>query len=188
MAGCVIHIEGVGEVLFESSQRAKRINISIRPSRGVRVAVPAGTPMAQAKAFAVSKKGWIKKHLAEISALETTCERLRHRFEDIDRQAARKVLSQRVDMLAERHGYRYRRLFVRNQKTRWGSCSARNNISLNVKLVRLPDRLMDYVILHELVHTRIKNHGSQFFAEMDRRIANRSQLEAELKQYEQGLG
>ena len=62
----------------------------------------------------------------------------------------REILIKRLDKLAEKHGLKYNRVFVRNQKTRWGSCSSKNNISLNAKLVKLPEKLMDYIILHEL--------------------------------------
>ena len=52
--------------------------------------------------------------------------------------------------------------------TRWGSCTNENNISLNKMLYILPSELQDYIILHELLHTRIKNHGKEFWAELDR--------------------
>ena len=94
------------------------------------------------------------------------------------------MLLQRLEMLAARHGYTYNKVYVRNQKTRWGSCSARNNISLNVNLVRLPEALIDYVILHELVHTRIRDHGPAFWDELDRRIARARQLDRQLREYE----
>ncbi|MGB6012105.1 MAG: M48 family metallopeptidase, partial [Desulfobacterales bacterium] len=80
------------------------------------------------------------------------------------------------------------RVFIRNQKTRWGSCSSKDNISLNVKLVRLPETLMDYIILHELVHTRVKNHGKKYYAALDRIVGDRKSLASELKQYSIILG
>ena len=61
---------------------------------------------------------------------------------------------------------------IREQSTRWGSCSHKNNISLNLKLILLPKELVDYVMLHELVHTRIHNHSKNFWAELDRYTGN----------------
>ena len=101
----------------------------------------------------------------------------------IDRPTARKQLVDRLNYLAQKHGFQYNRVFIRNQKTRWGSCSGKNNINLNVNLVRLPDELMDYTILHELVHTRIKNHGKRFWAQLDRLLGDAGILDRALNDY-----
>ena len=81
-------------------------------------------------------------------------------------------MTRRLKQLAEKHGFTYSKVFIRNQKTRWGSCSHKNDISLNIKLVCLPNDLLDYVILHELVHTRKKNHGKGFWVMLDRYMGN----------------
>jgi len=109
------------------------------------------------------------------------------KFKDIDRHEARKILVKRIDELAKAHGFRYNRIFIRNQKTRWGSCSSKNNISLNIKLVRLPERLTDYVIIHELVHTRIKSHNKKYYAALEQIVNDRKSLDQELKKYSAGL-
>jgi predicted metal-dependent hydrolase len=77
--------------------------------------------------------------------------------------------------------YLYQFLSLRNQKTRWGSCSAKNNISLNMNLIRLPQKQQDYVILHELVHTKHKNHSRDFWAEMDRIVGDGKRLRREMR-------
>ena len=84
------------------------------------------------------------------------------------------------------HGFDYKKVFIRNQKTRWGSCSVENNIYLNVKLLMLPEELTDYVILHELVHTRIKNHSKDFWRELSKYVRDTRGMEHQLKEY--GLG
>jgi predicted metal-dependent hydrolase len=163
-----IDIEPIGRVLFERSVRARRLNISIKPFRGVRVAIPRTASLQQAEKFVHAKLAWIIKHLKQMTVLEQQQRAVSENAPAIDRDAARRKLHARLDALAVRHGFTYNRLCIRNQKTRWGSCSATNNINLNVKLVLLPDRLIDYVLLHELLHTRIKNHGQGFWAELDR--------------------
>ena len=85
----------------------------------------------------------------------------------IYRFEAHKILPSRLTGLAQKHGFQFNRLTIRNNKRNWGSCSARNNISLNLQMMKLPDELIDYILLHELVHTRIKNHGPQFWAKLD---------------------
>jgi len=182
-----IELEGVGQALFERSSRAKNINISVRPFHGVRVAVPFGVSFKRAKEFACSKRGWIQKHLKKMRQVEQNHQILSKNFNNINRADARKILVQRLDELANKHGLKYNRVFVRNQKTRWGSCSWKNNISLNAKLVKLPEKLMDYIILHELVHTRVKNHGKEFYAELGRLVPDQKLLAIELKEYGAGL-
>ena len=81
-------------------------------------------------------------------------------------------LADRLYHLAKEHGFTCNNVSIREQRTRWGSCSHKNNISLNLKLVLLPKELIDYVMLHELVHTRIHNHSKKFWAELDRYTGN----------------
>lgn len=81
---------------------------------------------------------------------------------------ASQLLPARVEMLAEKHGFSYRHLRFRAMKSRWGSCSSERDITLNVYLLQLDDQLIDYVILHELLHTEIAAHGQVFW----RRLAD----------------
>jgi len=180
-----IHIPEIGEVLLEKSGRAKHMNLSIRPLHGVRVAIPAHVSFAAAEAFARSKTDWLMKHLPRTKALEKEIARRRRDMpaDWIDPAAARKILVERLDKLSQKCGLSYNRVFVRNQKTRWGSCSARKNINLNVNLVLLPEVLMDYAILHELAHTRELNHGPKFWSLLERFIADARELDHALSQF-----
>lgn len=81
---------------------------------------------------------------------------------------ANQYLPERVKELAARFGFSYKRVTIKNLRSRWGSCSAANNINLNLHLMRLPDEIIDYVILHELTHTRIKSHSPLFWQELER--------------------
>jgi predicted metal-dependent hydrolase len=88
-------------------------------------------------------------------------------IEDVYRFEARKLLPGRLSELAARHGFQYGKVGIRNNRRNWGSCSGRNNISLNLQMMKLPDELIDYILLHELVHTKIKNHGPLFWEKLD---------------------
>ena len=101
----------------------------------------------------------------------------------INREDARKVLTQRLAELAEDHNFDYGKVSIRSQKTRWGSCSSQNNISLNQNLLHLPDYLIDYVLLHELTHTRVKNHSSKFWNELEKVCPDAKELRKRLKTY-----
>lgn len=178
-----IEVEGVGRVSFERSPRARTMNITVRPRNNVRVAVPSGVSVSKAIAFAQSKAGWLKARLKEIRKLEDDHRLLLEKEARMDRIEARDLLIERLAKLATRNGFSFNRVSVRRQKTRWGSCSGCNNISLNMRTVLLPDRLRDYVILHELVHTKIKHHGSAFWRALDRLVGNSKNLDAQLRSY-----
>lgn len=120
----------------------------------------------KAAALVRSKEAWIQKHQVRNRAIEAEYKSTMDKFAAIDMETAREYLAQRTNMLAAQYGFEYNRVYVRKQRTRWGSCSAKNNISLNAGMLMLPVELQDYIILHELVHTRIKNHGPEFWAEL----------------------
>ena len=84
--------------------------------------------------------------------------------EEAWRLEAKSMLPDRTAELAQRHGFRYRSVSVRNTVSKWGSCMPANDISLSLHLMRLPDHLIDYIIIHELCHTVHKNHGAEFHA------------------------
>ncbi len=180
-------IDGIGAVLLEHSSRARRIIITVRPGKGVRVAVPRHTSFKSAMEFVRIKKPWIKKHLAKIKRYEKQKKAFNDIFLSIDRMEARKKIISRLHQLAKQYGFTYNRVSIRNQRTRWGSCSGKGNISLNMKLVALPPELFDYVILHELVHTRIHNHSQKFWKELDKYVENGKTKAARLIEYGLGL-
>jgi predicted metal-dependent hydrolase len=98
---------------------------------------------------------------------------------------AKRVLPERLKTLAERHGFSYTHLRIGNAKKRWGSCSIKRNINLSLSLMLLPDRLIDYVILHELCHTVEMNHGERFWKRLDAVTSNQARaLSRELRSYE----
>lgn len=99
------------------------------------------------------------------------------------RLEAKKLLPPLVESLAIKYGFIYNKVSIRNNKSRWGSCSKDNNISLNLHLMRLPQHLCEYVILHELAHTIHKNHQQSFWKSLDRLTGNARMLDKELAQY-----
>lgn len=98
------------------------------------------------------------------------------------RMAARE-LSERVLILAREHGRQVRRITVRNQRSRWGSCSRRGTISLNWRLIQAPPQVRDYIILHELAHLKEMNHSRRFWAEVARLCPNYEEAERWLKRH-----
>ena len=88
-----------------------------------------------------------------------------------------------VEELAKKHNFKFKKVLIRNAKTRWGSCSKDNTINLSPHLMRLPNYLIDYVILHELVHTKIKNHSKEFWQLLGIVSGNAKKLDREVKDF-----
>ena len=99
------------------------------------------------------------------------------------RKEAKIHLPGRVKVLAASHKFEYKNVAIKNSKTRWGSCSFDNNINLSLHLMRLPDHLVDYVILHELAHTRVKNHSKDFWQLLEIVSGDARKLDREVKGY-----
>jgi predicted metal-dependent hydrolase len=102
---------------------------------------------------------------------------------EILRKEAKEYLPRRVKALAIDHNFNYQKLTIKNTKSRWGSCSFDNNINLSLHLMRISNELIDYVILHELVHTKVKNHSSKFWETLEKHCPNSKILDKELKKY-----
>jgi len=107
---------------------------------------------------------------------------------DIDLEKAQINLFDRLGYFSKKYNLPYNRAGFRWQKTRWGSCSGKNNISLNVNIAFLPEELQDYILLHELVHTKVKNHSKDFWAKLDKYTNSRAkELAKKLKKYNMKL-
>lgn len=100
---------------------------------------------------------------------------------------SKQLLPQRVAQLAAQHGYQYKSLHFKRLKSRWGSCDNQTNIIFNAYLIQLPWNLIDYVILHELAHTRILRHGSDFWDEMRTTLPDVQQRRKDLRAYQPQL-
>jgi predicted metal-dependent hydrolase len=148
--------------------------------------VPHRTSFKSALEFVNSKKIWIKKHLVKIREYEKRKQAFSNVFQSIDKKEAKRKIITRLAQMAKEHGFAYNKVSIRNQRTRWGSCSAKCNISLNIKLVALPEELIDYVILHELMHTRVHNHSKKFWQELDKYVEDSKTKAKQLIEY--GLG
>jgi len=172
------HIADIGPIAVESSDRSKYTRITLSRDGAVRLTVPKRVSLEQARLFLQSRLGWIRRHrqgfrrLAEMPVASWA--------------EARRLLLGRLHELAALHGFQFNTATVKNQRTLWGSCSPRNNINLNVNLLRLPEELRDYVILHELVHTRHKNHSRAFWRELDRIVGSGKRLQRQLRVYRLG--
>ncbi len=177
----MVEIEDVGLVNFKRSYRAKRLILRIKEDGSINVSVPRGVTSDKAINFVIAKTQWINKTFQKMSLLKKQRENSSKKINLIEKDIAKQIIIDRVVVLANRFDFSYGRIFIKNQKTIWGSCSSKNNLNFNYKIASLPKDLMDYVILHELVHTKVKNHSELFWNTLDKYIKNSKSLRKELK-------
>ena len=167
----------IGNVLFEKSRKAKRVIISVKSPSNIRVAVPRFITIKRAESFVLQKLDWIKtqqnKLLKKVNILEIV------KFVSPKEKL---MIKKQVEHLAKKHNFTFSKITLKKMRTRWGSCTSKNNINLNIGLVALTDDLREYIILHELVHTRIKNHSKEFWIELGNFIPNPKTLNRKLSQ------
>jgi len=188
MSITILDIPPLGSVVFSQTKRAKRLSISIRAFKPVRVAFPQKTSLKKARKYLLKNLSWAKQSLDYVRKIEKEHETTLNDKPKIPVTKAKTILRNRLCELADIHGFKYNKVFIRNQKTRWGSCSNLNNINLNIKLVLLTQELMDYVILHELVHTEIKNHSKKYWARLDKYVGGSAKdFDKKLKKHRLGL-
>lgn len=171
----------IGSVTCKISLRAKNIRIGIDAKGLVKITIPKGCNTNRAKAFLESKIDWIS---ANQKRLIDRYLYISQKINDAEPQAfAKAELISRVRRLAFQNSFGIGKITIRKQKTLWGSCSGRNNISLNIHLAKLPQELIDYVIIHELVHTIHKNHSKDFWNCVAGYISEYKKYDKELKKY-----
>jgi predicted metal-dependent hydrolase len=149
--------------------------------------VPWRVPFDDAERIARGKLAWIRRAQARLGRARDRCRGTVEAAARLDRRSARTVLAARLEALARAHGFRPGRLSVRRQGTLWGSASRTGRIQLNALLAVVPPDLADYVIVHELVHTRVRGHGPAFWAELERRLPDARRRQARLREYSLAL-
>ncbi len=159
------NISNIGTVTFTVSSKAKYQRITVYPNKTIKVTIPGKSTLQEARQFLVSKTQWIKKQLDKIDLQIKSQDKLDL---NIDLEKAQENLFSRLEHFSQKNRLYYRSAKFRCQKTKWGSCSGKNNINLNINIAFLPKELQDYILLHELVHTKIKNHSRTFWTELDK--------------------
>lgn len=152
----------LGDIVFRKRKGLRRISIRVHPLKGVSVSVPYPVPYAAALAFFRLKREWILQTVARQEERYGDLPKASPEEIESMRKRAKAELPVRLDELAREYGFVYNKVTIKHNSTNWGSCSTRNNINLNLNIVRLPDVLRDYILLHELCHLRHHDHGHAF--------------------------
>ena len=180
----------LGTIKLTKYKGAKNIRIRVKEDSKISVSLPYFIAYDEALRFLRTKRDWIKEQIKAychkvISPEEAQAQKsIKEALEAALRKEARNYLPRRLQELATKHGLKYKRVFIRNTRTRWGSCSHENNINLCIHLMKLPNDLIDYVLLHELTHTVHKNHSPRFWAKLGELLGeNAKTIDKKLKKY-----
>lgn len=149
---------------LRKSGRARYLRLEISCADGLVVTAPRRLELSAIEKFIRNKADWV------IARLDYFLSRPRHqslgqgrRDYLANKEAARALVMSKLKQLNEYYGFSYKQIKIKNQKSRWGSCSRRGNMNFNYKIGQLPETLADYIIVHELCHLAEFNHGGKFW-------------------------
>jgi len=150
---------GEGAMVFVRHRWARRYILRLLDDGRLRVTLPRWGSKREAQAFVERSEPWIAKQLSKRAALPPVV----RRDEPALRRRAAKELPVELLALAAAHEISVTRVSIRNQRSRWGACSARGSITLNWRLILVPPFVREYVMIHELMHRRELNHSRRFW-------------------------
>lgn len=159
----------ISEIKVIRSSR-KTMVLEIIKDGMILVRAPYRMPESEIRRFIQEKSDWIEKHVQRIEERQRTLPPVEGlTMKDIRKLAdqASVVIPKRVEYFAEKIPVTYGRITIRNQKTRWGSCSGKGNLNFNCLLMLAPPEVLDYVVVHELCHRKEMNHSERFWREVE---------------------
>ncbi len=160
------------------------MRIAVKQNGTITLFLPRFISVAFGKKYLLSKKEWILEAKSHLEKLPVPFLHQGSRQEYLRyKEAARQCIVERLEYFAKFYHLTYQRLTIRNQKTRFGSCSSRGNLSFTYQLLFLPAHLRDYVIVHELCHLKELNHSQKFWALVTQTIPDYQERKRELQAF-----
>jgi len=167
------------------SKRARRLRLAVYCDGTVVVTSPFGIQESIIEKFISDKKRWIFDKIKFFKSVDNQAIRT---FSDKDyldnKDRALALVCERVSVYNKVYGFSFNKIFIKNQKTRWGSCSCKQNLNLNYKIVFLPQKHQDYIIVHELCHLKEFNHSRKFWALVAKTLPHYLDIKKELRNQE----
>lgn len=164
-------------------KRSKHIRLSVDSNKKIlRVSAPVRIAHRHIESAIHEHKYWVLEQLQQ-SSTKTHSFTDRMTSEDYERykKQALTLVKERVEHFNAYYGFNYKRISIRNQKTRWGSCSTSGTLSFNYKILFLPPQQRDYIIVHELCHLKELNHSPAFWVLVAETIPDYKTIRRELK-------
>ncbi len=167
---------------MKRSKRARSVRLSVSCEGAVSVTLPWFVPDMLAERFVRAKADWILRKIAEMVAQgKPILAKTGKREYEKRRDEALAFVTERVRFWNRVYGFEYKAITVRNQKTRWGSCSREGRLSFNWRLILLPPGMADYVVVHELCHLAHFDHSPAFWALVARTVPDHREIRKRMK-------
>lgn len=173
-----------GEIIVRKNAWATGVRFTVSTSGRLSMSVPKHTPNFLVKKYLELNRMTIRDKLP---IKDPATQRTRDYQKKALMKKAREYLPYRLEYYANLYGYKYAKCRLTHANTRWGSCSSQKTISLNIGLMKLPEPLRDYVILHELAHLHHMNHSKAFWAEVETHDKNYKIHDKKLKLFNPGV-
>lgn len=180
--------DGRGKIRISVIRSARKsLGLEVRDANTVLARIPTRVSDRELKAFVENHRSWILEKTAVMAEREenrkSTPAPPPELLSKTDRMKIQLKIGKRVRYYCETMGVTVGYVTVKSQKTRWGSCSAKGNVNFNYQLAFLPDKLLDYVVIHELAHRRHMNHSRAFWAEVEKYCPDYLERREQLKEY-----
>lgn len=168
----------------------KTIAVEVRQDGSVLVRAPRDCPQSRIDTFLKEKQAWVLAKVEEQKEKEADSMKIQPLSEAeqrLYRDKAREIFEQKVSYYAQMMGVSYGRIAIRDQKTRWGSCSGEGNLNFNWRLIFAPAGVLDYVVVHELAHRKEMNHSPRFWMVVEDTMPEYRKYQKWLKENGRGL-
>jgi len=170
---------------LKRSKRAKRMRLAVYCDGSVVVTSPLGVERSLIEKFIIDKKQWIRDKIQFFKSVDSKAIRV---FSNKDylknKDKALALAENQVGFYNKIYDFSFNKISIKNQKTRWGSCSRKKNLNLNYKIVFLPEKLQDYIIVHEMCHLKEFSHSKKFWALVKKALPNFLDIKKELRNHE----
>lgn len=161
----------------------KEIGCEMDSNVKILVTIPKRLSEKVAENFVRERQAWLLKKIDELKKNQIYPRKiLTAKDYQKEKRRAQKIIKERVSYLGRLYGFEFKKISIRSQRTRWGSCSQAGNLNFNYKLIYLPDKIIDYVIVHELCHLDEFNHSRRFWFLVSEIIPDYRILRRELKE------
>ncbi len=171
------------QYVLKRYKKSRTLRIKVKHNGEVLVTAPYVLNKKFIEDFVQKKAIWIQEKIDEFASLPQPDIKTQRGDYKKYKEQARKIVLKKIEKINSYYKFDFGRVAIRNQKTRWGSCSNKKNLNFNYKLALIPDKFVEYIVIHELCHLKEMNHGEKFWDLVAQTMPNYKKIRKELSQF-----